>query len=73
MNHKYLYATLYGKANPTSMPTSICKFDWKGNPIDRYDCGKYAITSFTVTEDDRIVYALATGEEGEQIVLEIKL
>lgn len=70
---KYLYATLHGKVNPTSMPTSICKFDWKGNPIDRYDCGKYAITSFTVTEDDRIVYALAIGEEGEQIVLEIKL
>ena len=70
---KYLYATLHGKANSTSMPTSICRFDWEGNPIDRYDCGKYAITSFTVTEDDLIIYAIAIGEEGEQILLEIKL
>ena len=70
---KYLYATLHGKANPTSMPTAICKFDWKGNPIERYDCGKYAITSFTVSEDDQIIYAIAIGEEGEQIILEIKL
>ena len=46
---------------------------WKGNPIERYDCGKYAITSFTVSEDDQIIYAIAIGEEGEQIILEIKL
>lgn len=70
---KYLYATLHGKANPTSMPTFICKFDWRGNPIARYDCGKYPITSFTVSEDDRMVYAVAIGDEMEQILLEIKL
>ena len=70
---KYLYATLHGKSNPTSMPMSICKFDWKGNPIARYDCGKYPIYSFTVTEDDRTIYAVALGEEGEQILLTIKL
>lgn len=70
---KYLYATLQGKVNPTSLPTSICKFDWNGNPIDRYDCGKYAITSFTVTDDDETIYAIAIGEEGEQILLDIKL
>ena len=70
---KYLYATLHGKANPTSMPASICRFDWKGNPIDRYDCGKYPIYSFTVTEDDRTVYAVAAGEDGEHILLDIKL
>ena len=70
---KYLYATLHGRVNPTSLPTSICKFDWKGNPIDRYDCGKYAITSFTVTENDETIYAVAIGEEGEQILLDIKL
>lgn len=70
---KYLYATLHGKANPTSMPTFICKFDWKGNPIARYDCGKYPIFDFTVTEDDCIVYAVAVGEEGEHVLLEIDL
>ena len=70
---KYLYATLHGKVNPTSMPSAICQFDWNGNPIARYDCGKYAINSFTVTDDDEIIYAVATGEEGEQILLEIKL
>ena len=70
---KYLYATIHGKANPTSMPTAICQFDWKGNPIARYDCGNYAITGFTVTEDDSRVYALAVGEEGEQIILNIEL
>ena len=70
---KYLYATLHGKVNPTSMPSAICLFDWKGNPIVRYDCGKYAINSFTVTEDDEIIYAVAIGDDGEQILLEIKL
>lgn len=70
---KYLYATLHGKVNPTSMPTAICKFDWKGNPVAQYDCGNYAITSFTVTDDDEIIYAIAVGDEGEQILLEIKL
>lgn len=70
---KYLYATLHGKSNPTSMPMSICKFDWKGNPIVRYDCGNYPIYSFTVTEDDETIYAIAVGEEGEQILLDIKL
>ena len=69
---KYLYATLHGKANPTSMPMAICKFDWKGNPIDRFDCGKYPISSFTVTEDDRTAYALAVGDEGEHILLKIE-
>lgn len=70
---KYLYATLHGKANPTSMPTAICKFDWKGNPIDRYDCGKYPIYSFTVTEDDRTIYAVTEGEDGEHILIDVKL
>ena len=70
---KYLYATMHGKANPTSMPMSICKFDWKGNPIARYDCGNYPIYSFTVTEDDASIYAVALGEEGEHILLDIKL
>ena len=70
---KYLYATLHGKANPTSMPTFICRFDWQGNPIDRYDCGKYPIYSFTVTEDDRTIYAVAAGEDGEHILIDIEL
>lgn len=70
---KYLYATLHGKVNPTSMPTAICLFDWKGNPVVQYDCGNYAITSFIVTDDDEKVYAVAIGDEGEQILLEIKL
>ena len=70
---KFLYATLHGKANPNSMPSSICKFDWKGNPIERYDCGKYSICSFVVSEDDRTVYAVAVDGDGEQILLEIHL
>ena len=70
---KYLYATMHGKANPTSMPTSICQFDWKGNPVTRYDCGGYPIYSFTVTDDDRTVYAIAMGEEGEHILLKVEL
>ena len=70
---KYLYATLHGKVNPTSMPSAICQFDWKGNPIARYDCGNYAITSFTVTDDDEKIYAVAIGDDGEQVLLEIKL
>lgn len=70
---KYLYATLHGKANPTSMPTAICRFDWKGNPIDRYDCGKYPIYSFTVAEDDRTIYAVTEGEDGEHILIDVEL
>lgn len=70
---KYLYATLHGKANPTSMPTSICQFDWEGNPVARYDCGDYPIYSFTVTQDGRTVYAIAIGEEGEHILLKVEL
>ena len=60
---KFLYVTLHGKANPTSMPTSICLFDWNGNPVARYDCEGYPIYSFTVTEDDWTVYVIAMGRK----------
>ena len=51
----------------------ICKYAAQGNPIDRYDCGKYPIYSFTVTEDDRTIYAVAAGEDGEHILIDIEL
>ena len=47
----YLYATVHGKKNPTSMPTAIWKFDWEGNPITEYQCDNTPIESFTVDEE----------------------
>jgi hypothetical protein len=34
----FLYATVYGKVNPTEHPKTIWKFDWNCNPIIAYNC-----------------------------------
>lgn len=69
---KFFYATIHGIANPYSMPTSICKFDWNGNPIEKYECG-YPITGFTIDEIEQTIYAVVVTEEGEQALASITL
>lgn len=69
----YLYATVHGKKNPTSMPTAIWKFGWEGNPITEYQCDNTPIESFTVDEEKNKIYVIAYNPEGEQILGEINL
>lgn len=72
VTEKYIYATVHGKANPTSMPTSIWQFDKKGNPVALFEVG-YPIENFVVADNDAIAYATAYGDSGEQVIIEIKI
>lgn len=69
---RYIYATAHGKKNPTTMPTSIWKFDLKGKPIIAYQCN-VPIESFTVDEEEQLIYAVTYNEEGEQMLGTISL
>lgn len=68
----YLYATAHAKVNPTTMPNTIWKFDWKGNPIASYTC-KYPIENFTVDETVGKAFAVVYTEAGEQALAVIDL
>ncbi|HAC22794.1 MAG TPA: hypothetical protein DCF91_12000 [Porphyromonadaceae bacterium] len=68
----YLYATAHAKVNPTTMPNTIWKFDWKGNPIASYTC-KYPIENFTVDEAAGKAFAVVYTDAGEQALAVIDL
>lgn len=53
---KYIYASLIGQTNPQSLPKTIYRFDWRGNPVDCIET-PYEIENFTVSEDDSDIYA----------------
>lgn len=61
---KFLYATVHGTVNPTSMPTAVWKFDWDGNPVASFECG-CPIENFTVDEESGLIYATVYNKEGE--------
>lgn len=70
---QYIYATAHGKKNPTTMPTSIWKFDLKGNPVSIYHCSDSPIENFTVDEENQLIYAVTYNAEGEQILSTISI
>lgn len=53
---QYIYASLIGQTNPQSLPKTIYRFDWQGNPVDYFET-PYEIENFTVSEDDLHIYA----------------
>lgn len=69
----FLYATIHGKKNPQSMPTQIYKFDWEGNPIECLHCPNYPIDCFIVIEEEQLIYAIATNQEGEQCIVQMNI
>lgn len=71
--NNFLYATIHGTENPQSMPTQIYKFDWDGNPIECFHCPNYPIDCFAIVEEEGLIYAIATNEEGEQCIVQLKM
>jgi len=64
---KYIYATLFGVANPTVYPNSIYIFDWKGNLVKRFSTDQQ-ICCFCVDEQDGKIYTMVISGSGEQIL-----
>lgn len=71
--NNFLYAIAHGKKAPQSMPTQIFKFDWSGNPIECLHCPDYPIDCFTVIEEENLIYAIATNQEGEQCIVQMRI
>lgn len=70
---KHLYATVFGTPNPQTQPTQIWKLDWEGNPIEIYHCAEFPIECFSVCEEEGLIYAITTDEEGEQFIAQMKI
>ena len=66
-NNNFFYATAHGKISPTTMPNTIWKFDWEGNPVASYTC-EYCIENFTVDDNNDLIYATIYDENGEQVI-----
>lgn len=62
---KYIYATLHGVSNPAVYPSTIYKFDWKGNLVKRL-LSDQQIVCFTVDEQSCSLYAITLGADNEQ-------
>lgn len=70
---KHLYATVFGIINPQTKPTQIWKLDWKGNPIEIFNSNGYPIDCFAVCEEEGLIYAITNDEDGEQIIVKMKI
>lgn len=68
----YIYATVHGTVNPQCMPTQIWKLDWHGNPIECFHCNGFPIDCFTIVEDENIIYAICTDQDGEQYIAKME-
>lgn len=72
VSDRYIYALIHAKTNPTTMPNTIWKFDWEGQPIAKYNCD-YCIESFAVLEDEGMIYASVYTEDFRQVIAKFTL
>ncbi len=70
---KYIYATVFGTTSPQTFPTQIWKLDWDGTPIEVLHSNGFPIDCFSVCEEEGIIYAITTNEDGEQSIIKMTI
>lgn len=64
LSDRFIYSIICGVRNPTEFPRNISVFDYKGNPVIRYNTN-FPIRSIVVDKYDRYVYAAVFNQDGE--------
>lgn len=59
----YIYGSIFGQKNPTDLPHDICKFDYSGNPVARYNVG-HPVATIAIDEKEHHIY-MAIYKDGE--------
>ena len=66
LSNRFIYSAVFGQKNPTDLPKDICKFDYFGNPIIRYNT-EYPILTLAVDDTDNNI-CMAVYKDGEIVL-----